>query len=1058
MNLPPLILIPAGAGSGKTHTLQQQLGEWVANGQVKPERIMAVTFTEAAAAELRERIRAKLLEDGNQHELHLEQALRLDQAYISTIHGFGLRILTEFAFDSGVSPQPRLLNEDEENTLIRLALARTDKADVITADLARFGYTYDFNSGRSAEEVFRADLLKVVLQLRTVGWTGESSDTVGSTLDWIRERYGQIGDGGAMTETLWVRVTQLLEAFPESLASEFGNNATAKKALQDDFRNLHRAAKPGVLASDWKLWAELRTLRVSKKCSPLPKRYDELAQAVMDAANGLPHHPGPLAQAETHIRALLAAGQDVLAKYAEAKRDAGLVDYNDMIAMAGNMLRECPEVLATLVNRIDCLVIDEFQDTNPLQFALLWQLKEAGIPTVIVGDLKQAIMGFQGADPRLFEQLIHQHHDVSRPLTRNWRSAPPIMSFINTLGPKLFGEDYVSLEAQGSNTALDPLEAVVYTKAARRGQHQVRAAGLGKRLWELLEDPKQLVVDRRTKQSRGLRGGDIAVLCPTHNILAEYATVLRSLGLRVRLQEDGWFSSRAVQIAAYALAYVANPADRHAALYLAVTELGHLSLEAALRQLMDLGRIEDPLLEKLDVLAPGVTDRTVYALVADVIEALDLFDQLALWPEGQQERANLLRLLAEVSEFMNANREALAQGGFHGSGVQSFLAWLAIKIEGKDKNTKPDPRVIDEDAIELVTWHASKGREWPIVAVGGLDRDIKAKLPQLALGYKNFDDLSQLLSSAQVEYSPNFAAKEINAAFLADLQAVTEKESRRLLYVALTRPREKLILEWPAFLAGKDKVTYWSILCAETGLLLKDGAWHIGEQAFPCAVHEGETTLADGLFAELPPIQLPTFGRRAIRPGTVSAERTPDSMTPSGLEAAETRVLPAELEVAAYGEGLAVDLPLAGTALGSFLHRCFEVVGAKPSVINRLDQITGVDMDDAARTAIAASVTSFESWLEARWSPRLVLRELPLLALDPHGSVVSGTADLVINTADGVWIIDHKSDQIDDPVTAFSHYEPQLMSYASVLRAAGATVLGLGIHWIRRGEAVLKKL
>lgn len=146
--LPPLTIIPAGAGSGKTYTIQQQLGEWVVDGLIAPERIVAVTFTEAAAAELRERIRARLLSLGR-----LEDALKLDQAYISTIHGFGLRLLTEFAFDAGLSPRPRLLNTDEENTLIRLALARTDKADAITSNLTGFGYRYDYNSQKSAEEL-----------------------------------------------------------------------------------------------------------------------------------------------------------------------------------------------------------------------------------------------------------------------------------------------------------------------------------------------------------------------------------------------------------------------------------------------------------------------------------------------------------------------------------------------------------------------------------------------------------------------------------------------------------------------------------------------------------------------------------------------------------------------------------------------------------------------------------------------------------------------------------------------------------------------------------------
>ena len=161
----------------------------------------------------------------------------------------------------------------------------------------------------------------------------------------------------------------------------------------------------------------------------------------MAAADELPRHPGPLTQAHAHVEALLAAGHEVLVHYAAAKREAGLVHYSDMIAMAGQLLRDRPDVLKTLVSRLDCLVVEEFQDTNPLQFALLWQLKEAGVPTVVVGDLKQAIMGFQGADPRLFEALARQNPRALQPLTRNWRSQPALMDFVNGVGPGLFGED-----------------------------------------------------------------------------------------------------------------------------------------------------------------------------------------------------------------------------------------------------------------------------------------------------------------------------------------------------------------------------------------------------------------------------------------------------------------------------------------------------------------------------------------------------------------------------------------------------------------------------------------
>lgn len=1053
--LPPLTIVPAGAGSGKTYTIQQQLGEWVVEGKVAPERIVAVTFTEVAAAELRERIRAKLLGLGR-----LKDALRLDQAYISTIHGFGLRLLTEFAFDSGLSPKPRLLNEDEENTLIRLALARTDKADVITSNLTQYGYKYDFNSGKSAEEGFRDVLLDVVSLLRSLGWKEESAGYAAHTATWISERYGATGDGDALTARLMSAIEALLADFPENLAPACGKNATASRELRRDFRNLRNALDNGTLGSDWNLWKELRSLRKTRRGTPLPDGYDELADDVIDAADALSSHPGPLAHAVSHIETLLAAGQDVLVHYAAAKREAGLVDYSDMIAMAGEVLRDRAGVLDTLIKRIDCLVVDEFQDTNPLQFALLWQLKEAGVPTVIVGDLKQAIMGFQGADPRLFDALVQQNPEVTDPLTQNWRSQPRLMEFINAVSPGLFSGAYISLEPQGGESELEPLEVVSFPKKAKKDQHMIRAAFVGQRLKELLEDSEQLVIDRRTKECRRLRGGDIAILCPTRKMLIQYASILRSQGLRVRLQEEGWFTSRIVQIALHALAYVANPEDRHAALFLAVTELGSLSLETALNQLMEEGHIREPLLEQLDCLAPGVADRTVYALVADTLSVLNLFDVVSVWPDGEQARANLLRLQAEAGEFMEANREALASGGFHGSGVQSFLSWLGEKVEQKDKNTQPDPRVIDEESVELVTWHKSKGREWPVVVVAGMDRKIGAKLPDMALGYSSFEDLSQLLTNAQIEYSPTFAAPETNAQFLADLEATEEVQSRRLVYVAMTRARDKLVLEWPSYLEGKDGLTYWSILADEAGLDPDVGELKTGESTFPCIVTDGGSELPDDLDLEDKPTAalLPTIGRRAIRSGEAIDVLTPDNVTPSGMACTSTVESESKLQIVKYGDGIDINLEFKGMELGTFLHSCFEVLGANPMLIDRLPETTGVEMNEKIVQSIANGVASFEGWLENHFSAKSVARELPLLALDDNGSVISGIADLVVETLDGIWIIDHKSDQIDAPALAFNHYRPQLDAYARLLASAGDNVLGVGINWVRRGEVVLSHM
>ncbi len=1048
-----LRIVTAGAGSGKTHTIQQQIGRWIADGLVAPERIVAVTYTEAAAAELRERISGGLLAAGR-----IEEALRLSQAYISTIHSLGMRILAEFAFEGGSSPRPRLLNDDEQNALIRRALARTDKADRVISDLRSYGYSFDFVTERSGEQVFRDTLLEGVSLLRSIGATTPvaASRLLGEAREKITAAYGKTDPDTGQTRRLRQRVEQLLDRFPDSLDTVLATSQTAANQFRNDFRCLVRASRPGTLESEWDLWEKLRNLRTGGRSSRPPEEYVRLAAEVKAAAGALVTHAGPLEHAQAHAESLLAAGQDVVEHYDRAKREASLVDYTDMIAAAGRLLGDRPEVLKTLASRIDCLVVDEFQDTNPLQFDLLWRIRQAGIPTLVVGDLKQAIMGFQGADPRLFEALERNHRSASRPLTRNWRSRPALMDFVNAIGPCLFDESYVPLEAQREPGEMAPLEAVVFKSNPRKDRHLVRAHSVGRRLKELLEDPSQTVVGRRNGSVRRLRGSDIAVLCPTHAVAASYAAVLRALGLQASHQSAGWLASRAVQLAWNALAYVANPADRHAALSLCATELGSLTLEEGIRQLIDAGHIDDPVLRRLDAMSEGVADRTIYALVAETLSTLELFDAVSSWTDGEQARANLVRLLGEAAAFMEANREALAHGGYHGHGVETFLGWLAAR---QDEDEQPAKSVLQEDAITLRTWHGAKGLEWPVVAVCNVDRAYRPRLPSLRLGYSSFDELGSILRNARMDYVPKYAAPEHNEGPMMRQRELLRTESRRLLYVALTRARDKLLLEWPAFQEpsrANESDSYWKLLRGIWSVDPDTQQLRVGGQHFQCTVTRGATELPPGfdLDAPGPEAPLPAAGRRAIRRAAPPGEWTPDSVAASALAVPDTAAPAGDLRTWRYGPGLAVEAELSSTELGTFLHRCFEVLGARPVLAGRMEELTGFSVPPGVETRVASTVRQFEGWLRRQFEIRSMMREWPVLTLDPNGTVVSGEADLVVETPDGVWVLDHKSDRVEDPALTFRKYEPQLEAYARALASEGRTVLGIGLNLIRTGTVI----
>ncbi|WP_429885651.1 UvrD-helicase domain-containing protein [Geoalkalibacter halelectricus] len=1055
MSLPSLTLIPAGAGSGKTFTIQQTLAKWVRDDLVDADKIVAVTFTEAAAGELRERIRNQLVADGR-----LEDALRLDQAYISTIHGFGLRLLTEFAFDGGSSPTPRLLNEDEEAILIRLALAETDRADRVMYDLERHGYKYDFNSRKSGEDIFRERVLNLVGKLRSIGRAKEDAQLIPHALQKITNLYGPTDLAEHLNRALHRSVEALLGSFPQDLSRLYPDNNAFVTALRKNYQQLKKAQRLEAVAEDWSLWQGLRDLRLSKRGTALPADYDDLAQAVMDAAEALPRHPGPLAQALAHVEALLGAAQDCLGRYAAKKRSKGLVDYTDMLALSRDLLVRRGDILATLRKRVACLVIDEFQDTNPLQFSLLWALHQAGVPTLIVGDLKQAIMGFQNADARLMAALEAQNPDHIEPLTNNWRSTPALMSWVNALGRGLFGAQYTELAPRADYPSrLAPLEVMDFAEnwAARAGQSEspglVRPRSTVARLKALLDDPTQIVFDRHRKISRPLRAGDIAILCPTNARLDAYAEALRDLGLRSRREQDGWYESPVVRIARHALAYVADPADQHSALVLSVTEIGRENLQSALQDLLDGRGLSDPVIDALQTVMEGSPDRAVSTLVGEVVEALDLYGIVATWPEAEQARADLLRLEGEAREFLTSNREALASGGYYGTGLKSFLAWLQAKAERH--NGRPDPRVVDEDAVVLMTWHKSKGKEWPVVVVAGADSEVKCPLPSIDISYADFSDLEHIVAQARMEISPDFVAPESKEKFIQPLWESARESALRLLYVVLARAREKVILEWPRYLDnGKERktTTFWEVLVEATGMRLEDKSLRIDGQSFDCRVIQTDRFSPEE-YEQATSAQtlLPVIGRRALEAQPLPAQTTPEMVTPSTL-----KVEPAPLAVATmvihYAAPLHIDLPLAANEKGLLLHRCFEIMDGKRdrTLINRL---LGLDLTEQQYREVATAVESFQICLQREFDPIGWQSEVPILTLNEQGSVVTGYIDLLVETGEGWWIIDHKSDQVEDLEEGFSRYLPQLGAYAEALaRAAGdKPVLGVGIHWISRG-------
>ena len=1044
------VIVPAGAGAGKTYRIQKALSEWVKSGEVRPDRILAVTFTEAAANELKQRIRTELIANGD-----LQSALATDRAYVSTIHGLGRRLLIEHAFAGDLSPQQRLITEDEQGLLIRRAMEQSPRLQELSKRLSDYGYSATFYNDSSQEDDFRGRLLGLIGLLRNLGDRGLETCLADNLEAQIRADYGPvIGKATSLGDALYKALTALLHAHPHCLDAVM-TSAAAKKDCRKNFQDLSSVKRNrAILDTDWNLWNRLRVLRCSKRGSATPEGYDDAAEAVMAAAEGLLHHPGPLADAIFHAREMVAGTQEVLLNYQERKQELGVIDFSDMVASAAKLLNENEGVLNSVLGEIDCVIVDEFQDTNPMQFAFLWSLARQGKHTLLVGDTKQAIMAFQGADPRLTEALVDQFRANIKPLEKNYRSDPRVMEFVNAAGTRLFGDNYqplVPARNSGSDTALEVLDIGVSRNSRKVARPQHFTAD---RIASLLGDDNVEIVDRHSGELRPLEPRDIAILCPTHKYCQNYAAPLRALGIPVCVSEDGWWESKIVQAATFAVGFALDPGDRHNALCFATLGPPQMPLDVALNEIADNGAISHVLFDELRAMWPRSLGMPVDRLMHEVIGRADLRDWCNRLDNASQARANLLRLEAEASAFMGAHRDMREASGYYGQSGQVFLGWLENSISGRDFDKLPQATGSRADGVEIVTWHASKGREWPVVIVAGLDNNQDPRAGCFDTSFPGFDNLEKITDCADLSYVPSFAAKEVTARYLEKQRPEATKTCKRLLYVALTRARERLIIEWPLVKekAGEDlpPISAHRILLDDCGFSVKANSVAIGDLSFPVR----QTICGD----ELPAIFEQSTGqedseahitpREAIEPRAMPILR--EAAGPSRALSTE-RVTPDDLELVDIGPGVQIPASMMAQAAdrGSAIHEALRILLLRSDLKHRV--MAHCQLDEGVVGTLAEQAEGLRDQLSSRGFDTLHVEQPIDIWLDDGGRMTA-IMDLLAEGPDGFVIVDHKSGPVSDHETRFQTYWPQLASYASAVEALEIKpVRAVAIMWTDTG-------
>jgi ATP-dependent helicase/nuclease subunit A len=1029
------LVVTAGAGSGKTRTLVELYANLVespesvgmASDDFGPERILCLTFTERAAREIKERIREVISDP--------EHRRQLETAPISTFHAFCASILRRHPLEANIDPGFSVLSDDVAQELLMRIAVETLHRGVAGGDLAARQAVQLLGLARAGER-----LVHLVQAIRTAGWE---------------------------TRQPIVRFEEQLEQVAAAIEHDLPRSvAAAVEALIAAARdaNLKQPKARGYLTAieaAYDAWSEEPTpaneeiLDQACKAPYASWRFEaatELRHAARDAITLLRGARAELEhQAELGCWPALAVS--IRAAYRDVRVSRRVLDYDDLLLRTRDLLISHPGVQRHYSERFRAVLVDEHQDTDPVQQEILTLLLGAeaiadqsieGAPRwCVVGDAKQAIYGFRGARVEAYRELATQadQRDALRILRSNYRSRPELVAFHNAFFPDVLDpdthagqapyEEQVAHRKPSGEVAVeflrpfDPSDNGKAKPAVSQREHEARA--LAMRL-KAACDPDGVdtirVEDPANGETRPAKPGDIAVLLRRMTDVEPYRHALQVVGLESVVVGSGSFYGRQeVYDCLNAIDAALTPRDPIPLIAFLRSPMAGLTDEGIYRLARNWDRrsgsplrdhvfsspesvlsdeelavIEDArsilneLVNRADTESPGNTlawllDRTAYTAIVDAL------------PDRAQRRANLRRLVSIADRAPRDGTKLLAE----------FAAGLRRRTDVPPRE-RDAPLPDAGNRAVIMSIHQAKGLEFPIVAVADIGSRSRFRIDEVAfdseLGIvaKRWDDaLGDWIPTLSHERAKQHA-KERDAA-----------EEERLLYVASTRARDRLILS-----AGVKGNVWLELVEAfaqrdDPGLVTpSQSEWT--DRFATAAVIESE--LPDPARSYLEP--LPTA------PGDTTAREV------AGLLAG----LPAD---AGPRASAAHDSMRAARWRGLIGHEALQRVPLHPpsdfDLEGWLNRVVGVDADE---------IPTLAGFIEDHVQPTLgtaqkVDREHPFRLRLPDAGTVVGTIDCLWQGTDGEWWIwDYKFGGPNPDLDAF--HDAQLAVYA--LAAAAALDLG----------------
>ena len=1094
------LLVEAGAGSGKTAVLAGRIASLLAEG-VEPRCIVAVTFTEFAASELFLRVRRYVEEMAHGRiPVELRAALpdalsdrqlgclgtasdAIDEMVCTTIHGFCQRLIRPYPVEARIDPGATVMDRDQadlvaENVLDDWLRERlSGEASSLLVELVQ-------EDPKPTIDLVR----KMLAQLRrdreaTADNPPEDPGELVNAFRGAANRLRDFVDGAPAEEAETSAIAECFDAMAEELAADPQADDPA-----DLVALLRVQTHPDLLTTQGDFYRYRKKVKWGQAARGvgLPKADGDRLFETAAALYGTCCSTWTTSQQAVAARVfagLVEFVRPVVGLYQEAKRTKALLDFDDLLVAARDLLRDHEEVRQALAARFSHVLVDEFQDTDPVQAEIFWRL--CGDPPrdgnaadwtsfqirrgalFVVGDPKQAIFRFRGADVATYlraREAFRAHApDSILEITTNFRSRGPILAYVNErfegpLSAHNGQPGYAALAAHRPEREEGPSVAALDIRVAVQGERasadEIRdgeAEAVADMCARLIGN--ESVLDSETGETRPCRPGDIALLAPTGSDLWRYEEALERRGIPVATQAGkNLYRRQEVQDLVAITRVLADQRDTLALGALLRGPLVGLTEEELLDIVeglprpggepdglprltmgVDLEAVAHPLardiLGKLQALRRRIHATTPHNLLSEAVDALRLRPILLERHGGQAERA-----LANVDLYLGRS-QAFAVRGLRAFAEAMTAAWTD---ESRAVEGRPDAQ---ENSVALYTMHAAKGLEWPIVMpVNTMTRTVAAdrEVSDRDTGNLYFPVLGVAPTGHEAVFERE--KEELN------------RERVRLWYVACTRARELLVL--PRFDVPATKSNWISLVAHSLDNLPALDLEHMSPEVDLVAGEFRNEQTRERFSDEAAAIEqhrvdmewrAPSRGEGHVGPAMVAP--VPQILATEGEDAAPED----EAETNVQG----------GQERGRILHKLIEEVltGETPETAPALEaratllieELNLPVADDPARGLAPAElaqcvVRSLAIPEVAALRPRLV-PEVPVYSVESTEEaefVTAGIADAIAFGPDGraEVVVDWKSD-VDPTPENLEHYATQVRTYMEMTRAEHGLIVAL---------------